>query len=78
MGYDVELTTEKKKVTETVWNKYYQNTDSDGDGFIDETTVTAVPEVIDGEIDVPAIKTITPNASYGGNINNISKAVSSP
>lgn len=73
MGYDVEVTTEKRDVSDIVWEKFYNNQDLDGDGQIDKTTVDAFPKVIKGQVEVPVIKTITPNASYGGNINNITK-----
>jgi hypothetical protein len=76
MGYDVELTTQKKKVSELVWNKEYTNA-YDENGNLKSTNVNAYPEVINGEVEVPAIKTITPNASFGGNINNISSSAPS-
>jgi hypothetical protein len=67
MGYDVELTTQKKKVSEVVWNKFYTNR-LDENGNLKSSTVKAFPKVVEGEVTVPAIKTITPNASYGGHI----------
>ena len=71
MGYDVTFKKDKKKVSEIVWNKKYINEYDPKTGDLISTEVDATPKVIEGEIEVPAIETITPNGSFGGNIESI-------
>jgi hypothetical protein len=71
MGYDVTFKKDKKKVSEIVWNKKYINEYDPETGDLISTEVDATPKVIEGEIEVPAIETITPNGSFGGNIESI-------
>ena len=70
MGYDVKFKNEPKKVTEIVWNKKYNNI-YDEEGNLLESKVDATPQVIEGEVQVPVIETITPNSSFGGHIDSI-------
>ena len=67
MGYDVEFTKEPKTVTETVWDYTYSNT-YDDEGNLTSRTVQGTPKVLEGNVEVPVIETITPNGSYGGGI----------
>ena len=71
MGYDVTFKKDKKKVSEIVWNKKYINEYDPETGDLISTEVDATPKVIEGKIEVPAIETITPNGSFGGNIESI-------
>ena len=68
MGYNVNFTKDKKKVSETVWDYIYVNK-YDESGNIESRKVKATPRVIEGEVEVPIIETITPTGSYGGDIN---------
>ena len=67
MGYNVEFKKEPKTVTETVWDYTYDN-DYDENNNLTSRTVMGTPKVLEGTVEVPVIKTITPNGSYGGGI----------
>ena len=67
MGYDVTFKKEPKTVTETVWD-YTYSYEKDEEGNVLSRTVQGTPRVLEGEVEVPVIETITPNGSYGGGI----------
>lgn len=69
MGYDVEFTNEPQTVSETVWEKHVTTKiekDEDGNVIAKHDSVSGSPKVLTGTVDVPTIKTITPNGNFGG------------
>lgn len=69
MGYDVEFDNQPQSVSEVVWEKHITTKitkDEDGNVTSKHDSVSGTPKVLTGTVDVPTIKTITPNGSFGG------------
>lgn len=73
LGFDATFKTQKQPVTEWVPNyeSRYEVVE-EGEGYrIQKKGTNVTWERFDGEVEVPAIETITPNKSYGGNIKKL-------
>ena len=68
MGYDVEYDDNPQTAEERVI-EYAYSYDYDDQGNPTYRHVEPIERVVEMQIDAPTIKTITPNGSYGGNVN---------
>ena len=73
LGFDTEFTTKPQSVTEWVPNyqSMYSVRQTDNGFVVEKNNSDVTWERVDGTVEVPALKSITPNKAYGGNIKKL-------